>query len=95
MHLQIFQWLSSMPIELEGYIRPGCTILTMFITMPKLMWAKVVVDWMLFFFFYGRFYSYDEVVSLTRHISVTVPYIYTTYSCLCCHWRIQDRLHSV
>nr|QFR98472.1 SPL20 [Betula platyphylla] len=40
----IFQWLSSMPIELEGYIRPGCTILTMFITMPKLMWAKLLED---------------------------------------------------
>ncbi|KAF7837176.1 squamosa promoter-binding-like protein 7 isoform X2 [Senna tora] len=26
---QIFQWLASMPVELEGYIRPGCTILTL------------------------------------------------------------------
>ncbi|KAF9611227.1 hypothetical protein IFM89_027777 [Coptis chinensis] len=31
---QIFQWLSSMPVELEGYIRPGCIILTLFIAMP-------------------------------------------------------------
>ncbi|XP_047315979.1 squamosa promoter-binding-like protein 7 isoform X2 [Impatiens glandulifera] len=41
---QIFQWLSSMPVELEGYIRPGCTILTIFIAMPKLMWFKILQD---------------------------------------------------
>ena len=39
--LQIFQWLASMPIELEGYIRPGCIILTIFVAMPKFMWGKV------------------------------------------------------
>ncbi|CAA6654187.1 unnamed protein product [Spirodela intermedia] len=38
---QIFQWLSSMPVELEGYIRPGCTILTLFIAMPQSMWDKL------------------------------------------------------
>ncbi|KAL0876441.1 hypothetical protein Bca101_026146 [Brassica carinata] len=36
----IFQWLATMPVELEGYIRPGCTILTVFIAMPEIMWAK-------------------------------------------------------
>ncbi|XP_057959413.1 squamosa promoter-binding-like protein 7 [Malania oleifera] len=41
---QIFQWLASMPVELEGYIRPGCTILTAFIAMPKLMWVKLYED---------------------------------------------------
>ncbi|KAK6913830.1 SBP domain [Dillenia turbinata] len=41
---QIFQWLASMPVELEGYIRPGCTILTMFITMPNIMWRKLYED---------------------------------------------------
>ncbi|KAM4126689.1 hypothetical protein ACJW30_02G033600 [Castanea mollissima] len=41
---QIFQWLANMPVELEGYIRPGCTILTVFITMPKFMWAKLFED---------------------------------------------------
>ncbi|CAL1397076.1 unnamed protein product [Linum trigynum] len=41
---QIFQWLASMPVELEGYIRPGCTILTVFVAMPKFMWAKVLED---------------------------------------------------
>ncbi|EOA22312.1 hypothetical protein CARUB_v10002913mg [Capsella rubella] len=41
---QIFQWLSTMPVELEGYIRPGCTILTVFIAMPEIMWAKLSKD---------------------------------------------------
>ncbi|RZC55305.1 hypothetical protein C5167_014166 [Papaver somniferum] len=41
---QIFQWLASMPVELEGYIRPGCTILTIFIAMPRYMWEKVAED---------------------------------------------------
>ncbi|KAG4126565.1 hypothetical protein ERO13_D10G164500v2 [Gossypium hirsutum] len=38
---QIFEWLANMPVELEGYIRPGCTILTVFISMPNNMWAKL------------------------------------------------------
>nr|AGI62054.1 SQUAMOSA promoter-binding-like 6 [Erycina pusilla] len=41
---QIFQWLASMPVELEGYIRPGCTILTVFIAMPQHMWEKLSKD---------------------------------------------------
>ncbi|KAL8216520.1 hypothetical protein R6Q57_023357 [Mikania cordata] len=41
---QIFQWLASMPLELEGYIRPGCTILTIFIAMPRFMWLKLNED---------------------------------------------------
>ncbi|TYJ14405.1 hypothetical protein E1A91_A10G116400v1 [Gossypium mustelinum] len=38
---QIFEWLANMPVELEGYIRPGCTILTVFISMPNNMWVKL------------------------------------------------------
>lgn len=41
---QIFQWLASMPVELEGYIRPGCTILTVFIAMPQFMWDMLHED---------------------------------------------------
>ncbi|KAK9079871.1 hypothetical protein SSX86_001544 [Deinandra increscens subsp. villosa] len=41
---QIFQWLASMPVELEGYMRPGCTILTIFIAMPRFMWLKLNED---------------------------------------------------
>ncbi|CAK9216293.1 unnamed protein product [Sphagnum troendelagicum] len=39
---QILQWLSNMPVELEGYIRSGCTILTLFIAMPQSMWDKLL-----------------------------------------------------
>lgn len=41
---QIFQWLASMPVELEGYIRPGCTILTVFVAMPTFKWGKLLDD---------------------------------------------------
>ncbi|GLJ42867.1 hypothetical protein SUGI_0888580 [Cryptomeria japonica] len=41
---QILQWLANMPIELEGYIRPGCTILTCFIALPQCMWEKLSAD---------------------------------------------------
>jgi hypothetical protein len=44
-HVQILQWLSNMPVELEGYIRSGCTILTLFIAMPQSMWDKLYADW--------------------------------------------------
>lgn len=44
LRLQIFQWLASMPVELEGYIRPGCTILTIFIAMPNIMWINLLKD---------------------------------------------------
>ncbi|KAG4945829.1 hypothetical protein JHK87_041836 [Glycine soja] len=40
----IFQWLANMPVELEGYIRPGCTILTVFIAMPNIMWITLLKD---------------------------------------------------
>nr|WCD39351.1 squamosa promoter binding-like protein 1 [Cenchrus americanus] len=41
---QIFEWLANMPVELEGYIRPGCTILTVFVAMPQHMWDKLSDD---------------------------------------------------
>ncbi|KAL9140077.1 hypothetical protein ABFS82_14G012400 [Erythranthe guttata] len=41
---QIFEWLANMPVELEGYIRPGCTILTAFIAMPKPEWLKLLEE---------------------------------------------------
>ncbi|XP_042024587.1 squamosa promoter-binding-like protein 7 isoform X1 [Salvia splendens] len=44
LRLQIFQWLASMPVELEGYIRPGCTILTAFIAMPEPVWRKLLEE---------------------------------------------------
>lgn len=40
--LQILEWLSNMPVDLEGYIRSGCTILTLFVAMPQQMWDNVL-----------------------------------------------------
>ncbi|MCO5578855.1 hypothetical protein L7F22_032702 [Adiantum nelumboides] len=42
---QIFEWLSNMPVELESYVRSGCIILTFFVTMPQVMWDKVMAEW--------------------------------------------------
>eukprot|EP00250_Pteridium_aquilinum_P012857 c20988_g1_i1 orf=716-3577(+) len=42
---QIFEWLANMPVELESYVRSGCIILTFFVTMPQLIWDKVLADW--------------------------------------------------
>ncbi|KAI5059242.1 hypothetical protein GOP47_0025561 [Adiantum capillus-veneris] len=42
---QIFDWLANMPVELESYIRSGCIILTFFVTMPQVMWDKVLAEW--------------------------------------------------
>ncbi|XP_058001002.1 squamosa promoter-binding-like protein 7 isoform X2 [Hevea brasiliensis] len=39
-----FKEFLHMPVELEGYIRPGCTILTAFLSMPTVMWAKLLED---------------------------------------------------
>ncbi|KAL8161933.1 hypothetical protein V2J09_013422 [Rumex salicifolius] len=44
LRLQIFQWLANMPVELEGYIRPGCIILTAYISMPVSKWMKLLDD---------------------------------------------------
>lgn len=42
---QIFEWLANMPVELEGYIRSGCIILTFFITMPQALWDEMMNNW--------------------------------------------------
>ncbi|KAJ7980187.1 Squamosa promoter-binding-like protein [Quillaja saponaria] len=55
---QIFDWLANMPVELEGYIRPGCTILTAFVAMPKFMWVNLLGD--------AASYVHDFVVSPGR-----------------------------
>ncbi|CAM6084811.1 unnamed protein product [Calypogeia fissa] len=42
---QVMEWLSNMPVDLEGYIRSGCTILTIFIAMPQSVWEDLNADW--------------------------------------------------
>ncbi|KAJ7531554.1 hypothetical protein O6H91_14G048700 [Diphasiastrum complanatum] len=42
---QILEWLANMPVELEGYIRSGCIILTLFVAMSQTSWDKASADW--------------------------------------------------
>lgn len=38
---QIDEWLSHRPSDMESFIRPGCVILTVFLSMPKPAWIEV------------------------------------------------------
>lgn len=38
---QIDSWLESLPSDMESYIRPGCLVLTIFVTMPSVGWMEV------------------------------------------------------
>ena len=38
---QIDEWLSHRPSDMEGFIRPGCIVLTLFLSMPRRAWAEV------------------------------------------------------
>lgn len=42
---QILEWIGNMPVELEGYIRSGCTILTLVLSMHQQMWHHIEQDW--------------------------------------------------
>ncbi|KAF8377970.1 hypothetical protein HHK36_031359 [Tetracentron sinense] len=41
---QIFNWLSHSPSEMESYIRPGCVILSVYISMPSAAWEQLQDD---------------------------------------------------
>ncbi|KAL8514476.1 hypothetical protein ACS0TY_013550 [Phlomoides rotata] len=38
---EIFNWLSNSPSEMESYIKPGCIILTLYLSMPFFAWDRV------------------------------------------------------
>lgn len=38
---QIFNWLSNSPSEMESYIRPGCVILSVYVSMPSAAWEQL------------------------------------------------------
>lgn len=38
---QIDSWLAHLPSDMESYIRPGCLVLTIFVSMPVCGWAEV------------------------------------------------------
>ncbi|XP_078439581.1 squamosa promoter-binding-like protein 15 [Wolffia australiana] len=41
---QILSWLSHSPSDMEGYIRPGCVVLSIYLAMPSFAWAKLERD---------------------------------------------------
>lgn len=41
--VQILDWLAHRPSNMESYIRPGCTVLTVFLSMPRMAWIEVYV----------------------------------------------------
>ncbi|KAL3618414.1 SBP domain [Castilleja foliolosa] len=38
---QIYNWLSSSPSEMESYIKPGCIVLSLYLSMSSLAWNKL------------------------------------------------------
>ncbi|KAJ4967329.1 hypothetical protein NE237_019178 [Protea cynaroides] len=41
---QIFNWLSRSPSEMESYIRPGCVVLSVYLSMPSTAWFQLQED---------------------------------------------------
>ncbi|XP_050268044.1 squamosa promoter-binding-like protein 14 [Quercus robur] len=38
---QIFNWLSNSPSEMESYIRPGCVVLSIYVSMSSVSWEQL------------------------------------------------------
>lgn len=38
---QIYNWLSNSPSEMESYIRPGCVVLSLYVSMPNAAWEQL------------------------------------------------------
>ncbi|XVF74038.1 hypothetical protein PTKIN_Ptkin13bG0029600 [Pterospermum kingtungense] len=38
---QIYNWLSNSPSEMESYIRPGCVVLSVYVSMPSVAWEQL------------------------------------------------------
>ncbi|XP_074564842.1 squamosa promoter-binding-like protein 15 [Curcuma longa] len=41
---QILNWLSNSPLEMESYIRPGCVVLSIYLSMPSIAWEELESD---------------------------------------------------
>ncbi|KAL2922292.1 Squamosa promoter-binding-like protein 12 [Bienertia sinuspersici] len=41
---QILDWLSHSPTDIEGYIRPGCIVLTIYLRLNKALWEELCYD---------------------------------------------------
>nr|GMD03765.1 squamosa promoter-binding-like protein 14 [Ipomoea batatas] len=38
---QIYHWLSNIPSEMESHIRPGCIVLSLYLSMPSPLWEQL------------------------------------------------------
>ncbi|XVF35785.1 hypothetical protein REPUB_Repub19eG0000900 [Reevesia pubescens] len=38
---QIYNWLSNSPSEMESYIRPGCVVLSIYVSMSSVVWEQL------------------------------------------------------
>ncbi|KAF7095321.1 hypothetical protein CFC21_097518 [Triticum aestivum] len=38
---EVVNWLKHSPTEMEGYIRPGCLVLSMYLSMPTIAWDEL------------------------------------------------------
>ncbi|EPS65839.1 hypothetical protein M569_08937, partial [Genlisea aurea] len=47
LRMQIYNWLSKSPSDMESHIRPGCILLSLYISMPTFAWdqAKNLLDY--------------------------------------------------
>lgn len=72
----MLEWLDHLPTEMEGYIRPGCIILTIFICMPIHAWEKVL-HWCPFFAvtvkIYGNLRQYFLLAMCSGHAFINHP----------------------
>ncbi|XP_010539755.1 PREDICTED: squamosa promoter-binding-like protein 14 [Tarenaya hassleriana] len=41
LRIQIYNWLSNIPSEMESYIRPGCVILSVYVSMSAAAWEQL------------------------------------------------------
>lgn len=74
--LQILDWLSHSPTDIESYIRPGCIILTIYIRLEKSMWEQVQ------FIPYPSYFAIPETLFLYLVVLYSLVYFYIQ---LCWH----------
>ncbi|WOL17169.1 squamosa promoter-binding-like protein 15 [Canna indica] len=41
---QVLNWLSNSPSDMESYIRPGCVVLSIYLSMPSVAWEELEHD---------------------------------------------------
>lgn len=74
---QILSWLSHSPSDMESYIRPGCVVLSIYLSMSSLAWAKVSI-------FCGYFSGIHLCFCSNLMASFYIFFIYSLEKFLCC-----------